>query len=702
MPYPVQRHPVKKQCCKTMVLLLILWLGTALPVMGTTSQPGSVTPKDFPVYEAIKPNVAFWIKIFSQYNRSRGVIHDSLHLDRIFAVIDLDPALTVAAAKKNKRTKDAAFKKHKAVLLDLAGGKTPSNSLEKKVAALFGPDVDPAEYKQAAFRLRCQTGIADQFKAGLIRSGAVIEEFRRIFRSHGLPEDLVYLPCVESSFDFNAYSKFGAAGIWQFTRGTGKQFMEIGYVVDQRRDPYISADAAARLLKRNYAQLKNWPLAITAYNHGLAGMKRARQARGTYEKIFLHYTSRSFKFASRNFYPEFVAALQVAKNYQQYFGELQFDTPVNYTRFTTKGFLSARSFTRGVDMDIQDFHTLNPSLRSPVFKDQKYIPKGFDIRLPPHIALHHAQDIAFGLYQTKQKPSRFHVVAKGDTAGAIARTHNVSLNDLIMANSLGLQAVIFIGQNLRIPVREQPDDLPAAAILADQTAAPKTPAPDEPRQPGTQTIVRKITKPAQVKQPIALPKPAATSQPPVAKAIETPGPSQTLSGEVAALPASAANRVNPLVDTSNLKIQKIVDDNNARVGIIQVEAEETLGHYADWLNIPTSRIRSLNRLVFGTSISISQSIKIPLTAADPGRFEEKRFEFHREMEEDFFDSFMVSAVETYEIQPGDTIWSLCLKQLEIPFWLLKKYNPKTDFSAMHPGQTLKYPVVAGKKGNILL
>jgi membrane-bound lytic murein transglycosylase D len=230
----------------------------------------------------------------------------------------------------------------------------------------------------------------------------------------------------------------------------------------------------------------------------------------------------------------------------------------------------------------------------------------------------------------------------------------VSLHDLIMANGLSRKAVIFIGQNLRIPVREQPNIPPAASQL------------------------------------------------PVVQAIGSPGPAQAVSGEVAALPAPADNRVNPLVDTSNLKIQKIVGDTNARVGIIQVEAEETLGHYADWLNIPTSRIRSLNRLSFGTPISISQTIKIPLTATDPDSFEEKRFEFHREIEEDFFDSFMISAVETYTIQPGDTIWSLCLKQLEIPFWLLKKYNPKTDFSAMHPGQTLNYPVVAGKRGDVVL
>ena len=693
--------PLKKITPIILILLLVWCLAAALPALGSTSQPARTAPEDFPVCDAITPNVAFWIKIFTQYGRSQGVIHDSRHLDRIYGIIDLDPDRTATAARKNKRARKAAFKKFKTALLALAGGTPPASKLEKHVAGLLGPDASPADFKQAAFRLRCQTGIKEQFKAGLIRSGAVIDEFKRIFMSYGLPVDLVYLPCVESSFDFNAYSKFGAAGIWQFTRGTGKQFMEIGYVVDQRRDPYISADAAARLLKRNHAELKDWALAITAYNHGLAGMRRAKKAMGTYENIFLRYKSRSFRFASRNFYPEFLAARHVARNHQQYLGKLHFAKPVKYTRFTTRGFLSARSFTRALNLDIHAFHTMNPSLRSPVFKDQKYIPKQFEIRLPAHITLHDARQTAISLYQDKQKPSRFHVVAKGDTAGAIARTHNVSLNDLILENGLNRRAVIYIGQNLRIPVKTQPAAM-SGTILADRADTIKPSVPDS-RHPPQKTIVKKVTKPARVSPPVSQAEVAATTPQQQDGAARAPEIPQTSSGEMAALPAPGPDRINPLVDASNLKIQKIVtDDTHARTGIIQVEAAETLGHYADWLKIPTSRIRTLNRLAFGTPITINQIIKIPLTASDPDRFEEQRFEFHREIEEDFFAAFVVAEVDTYEIKPGDTIWSLCLGQLEIPFWLLKKYNPNTDFNALHPGHMLNYPLVAARQEDLVL
>jgi membrane-bound lytic murein transglycosylase D len=77
--------------------------------------------------------------------------------------------------------------------------------------------------------------------------------------------DLAYLPHVESSFNPKAYSKFGAAGMWQFTRSTGKQYMTVSYAVDERRDPILSSRAAARLLKRNFKKFQNWPMAITAY-----------------------------------------------------------------------------------------------------------------------------------------------------------------------------------------------------------------------------------------------------------------------------------------------------------------------------------------------------------------------------------------------------------------------------------------------------
>ncbi|NIQ03841.1 MAG: transglycosylase SLT domain-containing protein, partial [Nitrospinaceae bacterium] len=72
--------------------------------------------------------------------------------------------------------------------------------------------------------------------------------------------ELGVLPHVESSFQVGAYSSAGAAGIWQFTRGTGRLFMRVRYDVDERRDPILSTYAAAKLLKKNFEDLNDWPL----------------------------------------------------------------------------------------------------------------------------------------------------------------------------------------------------------------------------------------------------------------------------------------------------------------------------------------------------------------------------------------------------------------------------------------------------------
>lgn len=684
---------------KATVLFLIVWLGLVSSATGTLSQQEKKAVTDFPQFDVITPNVNFWIDIFTLYGRAHGVIHDSRRLERVYGVIDLDPSLTSQAAQKNEAARKLAFETYQKVLLSLADGMPPSNKTEKQVAALFGPKATPQDFRDAVPYLRCQTGIRDQFRAGLIRSGAMIDEFKRIFISHGLPVDLVYLPCVESSFDYQAYSKLGAAGVWQFTRGTGKEFMEIDYVVDQRRDPYVSADAAARLLKRNHAQLQDWPMAITAYNHGLGGMRRAKEAMGTYENIFLNYESGSFKFASRNFYPEFLAARHVAKNYKKYFGDLVFEKPHKFIQFQTTGYLCAQTFTRSLQIDINEFRQLNPSLRNPVFNDQKYIPKGFVIRVPHHIPKTAALGTASGIYQARQKPSLFHVVKKGDTAGTIARTHNVSLNDLLAANGLDRRAAIYIGQNLRIPVGEQPPPPPAMIVAARQPD--RTGPTADTGDTLTRTLVRKVTKPPQAQPAVSAPEPAA-AQEPVSELADAPEITEVVTGEAAAVPVTEEDWINPMADLSNLKIRQITTHNNTRVGIIHVEAEETLGHYADWLQIPTRQIRALNNLALEAAITVNQIIKIPLSASDPARFEEKRFEFHREIEEDFFASFVVSGVKTYEIRPGDTIWSLCLNRLEIPFWLLKKFNPETDFTAMRPGQTLHHPVVVSKREDVFL
>src|SRR5439155_792023 len=109
------------------------------------------------------------------------------------------------------------------------------------------------------------------------------------------------LPHLESSFDLRAYSKAGAAGIWQFIPATGRRFMRVDALVDERRDPFASTRAAALYLREVHRLLNSWPLAITAYNHGPQGMARAVRQVGTTDiaSIIRQYDGMAFGFAPR-------------------------------------------------------------------------------------------------------------------------------------------------------------------------------------------------------------------------------------------------------------------------------------------------------------------------------------------------------------------------------------------------------------------
>ncbi len=408
----------------------------------------------FPVPSVIEPNVAFWTQIYTEYSSNHGVLHDSRRLNIVYGVIELVDPDRYGGRKTNKKRIKKAKKKYKAILAKLMQGGTPVGPVEQKVAKLFGPDTKPAEFRAAMGNIRCQTGQKDRFRAGVIRSGAYIDEIKRIFRSKGLPEDLSYLPHVESSFNPKAYSKFGAAGMWQFTRSTGKSYMKVGYTIDERRDPIISSYAAAKLLRHNYRKLHNWPLALTAYNHGVSGMLRAQRKKGTYERIFTEYRSRIFKFASRNFYSEFLAAREAAKNYRLYFGDLELDTPVKSRTVVLKGYVSLSQMAQHMNLKTAELRQLNPALRQPVFSGQKYVPKGYRLRLPYRNDKDWETLVAKledQIYKHNQKKSSIYTVQRGDTAGKIAKIHGVNLADLIAANNLNSRATIYVNQSLRIP-----------------------------------------------------------------------------------------------------------------------------------------------------------------------------------------------------------------------------------------------------------
>jgi len=623
----------------------------------------------FPVYKCLEKNVAFWKKVFTQYNTRQGIIHDRRDLSIIYGVIKLRDRNQHGAGKINKNRIKKAKEKYQRILKKLSRGGPPSSGEEKRIAGLFGAGAARHIFRKAGDNIRCQVGQKDRFREGLIRSGAFMDQIKDIFRSYGLPPDLAYMPHVESSFNLNAYSKFGAAGIWQFMRSTGKRYLEIGYTLDERRDPIRASHAAARLLKENYKTLGSWSLAITAYNHGAAGMMRAKRSKGSYPAIFKHYRSRLFRFASRNFYSEFLAARHVAKNYRKYFGKLEIHKPFRGHEIALAGYLPVKDLIGHYNFDIATIKVLNPSLREPVYNGQKYIPKGYLLRLPHEAGKGKKgplNPVPSHLYKHKQKRSLFHRVRKGDTAGKIAKVHGVSLSELKFANHLNSRATIYVGQNLRLPA---PDE--------KRYRLAKAKKPGKKDKVSGRRVISKSKIQVKPKPQVQVTRKPVTVEPPREISKKMPP-------------------INVAVVTGNLPVEKVRIRNGRPIGTIRVVAAETLGHYADWLGVATQEIRRINGFRYGRMLRLDEPVKIPLDNTSRERFEERRFEYHKEIEEDFFDSYRVENIEIYKVKRGDTIWKLCEDVFEVPLWLIIKYNPQLKFNSLQPIQEVLVPVVEEK------
>lgn len=620
----------------------------------------------FPVYPSIEPNIAFWKDVYSRYTSNQGIIHDTDNLAIVYEVIDLEPRTSRSARRRNLRHILKTKSRYAELLRKLAHHPNTRDKEALRIKQKFDPGAKASDFLKAASQIRYQKGQKNYFRDGLVRSGRYMDEIRQIFKRHQLPLDLVYLPHVESSFNLNAYSKFGAAGIWQFTYRTGKRYMTVDYTVDQRWDPIYAADAAARLLKRNYQILESWPLALTAYNHGANAMRRAKKAKGNYERIFLEYDGRRFRFASRNFYSSFIAARDIAKNYRSYFPGLELSQPLKTKTFPLKGFIAVKDLASHLKISPRKIRSFNRSLREPVFRDQKYIPKGFLLRLPDDPVLtSRMASLPDELFQSEQKRSRFYYVRKGDVASVIARRHGITLQDLIWANNLDHRARIYAGQNLRIPTPEDSRRL-AARFSKPEAAEEKSAA-------------EKRFKKQQGKKEL----PPESGVQPAKGAAE----------------GREAGLINPAIVTANIRVKRTFQRNGSWYGVIQVDTGETLGHFADWLQVSTQTIRNLNRLAFRQEIHMDQSLVIPFSRVDREQFEERRYEFHKEFEEDFLNAYAIEGTWNYHVQRGDNIWTLCKEQFDLPVWLIKKYNLSLNLNRLQPGQTIVIPIVEEREEN---
>jgi len=213
-----------------------------------------------------------------------------------------------------------------------------------------------------------------------------MEHIKKEMNATNMPERLAYLPHVESSFNYLAYSKVGAAGIWQFTRSTGRLYsMKINYIQDERKDPIISTKAAIRLLKSNYNRFRNWPLSITAYNHGPGGLKKAIRRLKTKDISIIvdKYKNPRFGFASQNFYSEFLAALYVTVYSDRLFSDIKKEQPMSFSYLSVEKDINIDKLSEISGLSIKDITSYNPEFSKKITKNIIPIKKGSTIKLPP-------------------------------------------------------------------------------------------------------------------------------------------------------------------------------------------------------------------------------------------------------------------------------------------------------------------------------
>ena len=744
----------------------------------------------------LEPAVRFWTRVYTEIETNAGFIHDDRELSVVYRTIRFDDGASRATRGRQMR---AARDEVQAALRTLASGQRDNlTAQERQVLSAWPEGTSNAQLEAAASRVRFQLGQANRYRAGYLRSGRWKPFIRNVLRDRGVPEELVALPHVESSFDPTAYSRAGAAGMWQFIRSTGLRYMRIDHIVDERRDPYLATVAAARLLRDNYDVLQNWALAITAYNHGQAGMRNAVRRTGTdrIDVIVREYNGRAFGFASRNFYAAFLAASDVDADAETYFGPLTPQPAAEPVVVEVPDFLTVSTLATAFDISHRELRAWNPALTDAVWTGDKFVPRGFGLRLPSNLA-----DASEALLAsvpasqryTAQRPDVLHRVQRGDTLSGIADRYRVSQASLAALNNLRSRHFIREGQVLRLPgnsasvpvtlaqrdgapsgtasvyvVRAgdsidriarmfgvSPDALQArnGIVNADRiyvgqelriggsgpasqtagggrvAAAEPTPASEAavavavaapPAQTEAQVVAAVEPPAALVPEPPVAPDTAAAQsaappgegepgplpvQPPYASAADqlaVEGLAAVVTDGGAAAPGTAAEdgldealaeslEANVL---ASVQAEMAADPSNYLVRedqTIEVQALETLGHYADWLGIRTQRLRDINGMPFRQAVMIGRQLKLDFSQVSPEEFERRRVEYQRQTQEAFFLANQVTDTLEHVVRSGESLWVLALRRYQVPVWLLRQYNPDLDLDRVMPGTVVKFP-----------
>jgi len=540
------------------------------------------------------------------------------------------------------------------------------------------------------------------------------------------------MPHIESSFNLEAYSKVGAAGIWQFMRSTARLFMKLNYIVDQRRDPIISSHGAAKLLNSNYKKLKAWPLAITAYNHGSRSLERASRRLKTKDisKIIKNYDGPRFRFASKNFYTCFLAAYDIASHASAYFPDIVETRPFKYSTIELPYRFTIADLTKITGLGRKTLRLYNPSLRPIIFRRRIYLPYHFNLHVP-QVPLEVLRDYRKKLLSFKSKFEDLrtkgdHIIQPGESLYSISKLYGVGLNDLIVMNNIDRPSRVRAGIKINIPAKGQKIQKPKTnfkkALSQKKSSgskvigSPKVPlliAATTNLSYNTDIGMSKSEQENQVRDilmHIDVYKQVCTYESTTPDELldifneEDKNFSEELEEDSfedfeqieRQLVARKVVKVvsEEIVDFSTVRKGRNLNIRRLRKGVyrIRVESDETIGHFADWIGVRASQIRRLNRFSFRRAIRLCQTIKLPISSNKVEEFVKNRLEYHLAIEEDFYGNFRVTDTTIYRVRRGDSMVSI-MEKFGLPIWLLRKYQGDPDQMRLVVGEKMIIPVV---------
>jgi membrane-bound lytic murein transglycosylase D len=750
--------------------------------------------KNFPCPKELERRIDFWIQVFKGWDKKTAVFHDPQVPERVYSVVKTGDGCSSRVAskikKERKRIKTGLYN----AAANLESGNTISADYDLHLAKLF-PSGNPAKLRRAAENIRCQSGVKDSFREGLQRFNRYSYLVDTVLQQYKLPPEIRYLPFVESSYNPAAYSKAGAAGMWQIMPRTARTLgLELDATLDERLDPEAATHAAARYLVNSRKSLTELarsidpnitdeeinPFVITSYNYGLNGMRRAiRKVKPDYLTVLEKYKSPSFQIAVKNFYSSFLAAQHVTLNAHQYFGDIAKDQKVRYQTLVLKNATSVDRIESVFKLTETELKPLNLGLTRFIWHGWRMIPAGYQLKLPYRKNGYKAEIARLDSLapETVAPGSDSYVVRKGDTACGIARALRVNCRELINLNRLGKKAVIRIGQKLAIPrqlvVVSQPSNRlkgePDTKVISQskQEFSYRVKRGDtacgiaEKYNVSCRTLisVNQLGRKAKIKIGQSLLIPGIPSQAGLLGVLDENNRYQVRKGDYAcsiarrfSVSCSDLKRLNNLnkkatifpgqklkipglevpdttetveqlaqVDQAIVEATSQSDDESAgnvvespdlsnlldtlpdlSVSItgssgnpvyrIWIEADETLGHYSDWLGMrSTIKIRNLNKMGSGNDLRIGRTLKLPISSGNMvAEFEQKRIEYHQVLSESLKAHYTLIGIEKYTVRSGDSAWSLS-RQSGFPLWLLYRLNPELKISSLRKGQVILLP-----------